>query len=329
MSSFAYIKDRILTNKAHSNIHTILFNLLIAYDANSKYKFFNDTLHNMFLDTETKTEFECLFSRIQKIYIAFRKFAYVYRFKKSNVIVDLDLCGNSLTFNHKNIFCLFNENNRYLFTINDLIKLINTSLTNDFLFIAVPLNVRNPYTNVILNKSTLYNIYFFIKYNTHLYAELIFKYFKCNFNSREFCKNYPYLLREYSIENHIKNSSMELKQEEIFDMIFHFNKRTLKTCFNIHNEFPRDTLISVMKPYHRLWLYYAYSLIPSTKMMHYKNLMFRLSELIKFNPLFGRMYITYGSTFHSTKPKRIIEFNDHHIQFVNKDDKFMKSHELE
>lgn len=329
MSSFVYIKDSILTgNTKANNIHTILFKLMVDCDTKTKFKFFYDTLNNMFLDTVTKTEFEILFCRIQKIYSAFRKFAYVYRFKKSNIIVDTDLCGNSLTLNNRNVFCLFNENNRYLFTINDLIKLINTSLTNEFLFILVPLNVKNPYNNVILNKSTLYNIYFFIKYNTHLYPELIFKYFKCNFNSPQFLKSYTYLLREYSIESHIKNSSKELKQEEIHDMIFHFNKRTVNTRFHIHDEFPCDILISVMKPYHRFWLYYAYSLIPSTKIICNKKFMFGLSELIKFNPLFGRMCITYGSTFHSTKPKRIIEFNDRHLPFVNNNDKFMKSHEV-
>ena len=64
--------------------------------------------------------------------------------------------------NDKNEFCLFQENNKYLFTIQDLIKIIHNSIANTSNFFNNPLAIKNPYNNMLINKSTLYNIYFFI-----------------------------------------------------------------------------------------------------------------------------------------------------------------------
>ena len=99
-----------------------------------------------------------------------------------------------------------------------MIQIIDTSLTNAFMFFSEPMPIKNPYNNLPFNKSTLYNIYFFIKFNTRLYPELLIKFYNCSFNLTEFKHANEYLLREYSIRNFVYKSSQDDIVDEINDI---------------------------------------------------------------------------------------------------------------
>ena len=84
-----------------------------------KFKYFNDQINNIFLTEEQKNDFINIFCKIQKIYFALSRFAYIYKYKKAKIVVDFDLCLNPIDINNKNSICLFQEKNKYYFRIND------------------------------------------------------------------------------------------------------------------------------------------------------------------------------------------------------------------
>jgi hypothetical protein len=230
--------------------------------------------------------------------------------------VTTDMGLNNININDKNILCIYHVNSRYLFNINDLLKIINVSLINNYMFFAEPLPSKNPYNNLPFTKSNLYNIYIFIKHNTNIYDDLFFKFFHCNFNLSLFYKKYEYLLREYSINNFIKNLSVSNFIGEINKMLYRHNYNNNNKII-INSEFPKKKLIQIMKPYLVLYLQSNYSLIPIIKIKSGFELNNKLKKFQTFNPQFGRKIIKLDFKIDSNFKKKIFikcyEFNDKHI----------------
>ena len=112
---------------------------------------------------EDKENIITIFSNAQKHYHAFSRFAYIYKLKKYPCIVTDDLSLNPLNPNHKNTFTLVENKSKYLFSLNDLISIIETAIGNSPNFFSEPLSPVNPYNKQIFTNSTLYNIYFKMK----------------------------------------------------------------------------------------------------------------------------------------------------------------------
>lgn len=308
-------------------IFKICFNIMLNQELNikNKYNFFIETLNVFYIKGTKEEEFINYFCKIQNTYNILNRFAYNYKYKKSKIVVNTDICLNELTPNSKNVICIFHKNARYLFHVNDLINIINTSLTNSYMFFSEPLPIKNPYNNLPFDKSTLYNIYFFIKYKTNYHCDLLLKFFDCDFNLLIFkCKN-EYLLRELSINNYVYKSNSQTLKNEILDMISFFNDNY---CTNIpelqifiDKEFPKDKLIKIFQPYLLMYCLSQYSFLNHKKtetLYYYKQ---GLRRFQKFNPQFGRK--KYKIIFKHTKKfmkkviGKIIEFDDRHIKFNN------------
>ena len=309
-------------------IMQLVFMSLVKNRYNSKFIMLRETITS-FLKF-SRQEFINHFCKIQKTYHAFSRLAFIYKYKKSSMSVTTDIGLNDITINDKNVLCIYHLNSRYLFNVNDLIKIINTSLINSYMFFSQPLMSKNPYNNLPFTKSNLYNIYFFIKFNTNIYNDLFFKFFHCNFNLTTFYHKYEYLLREYILENFIKNSGEDVLTHEIKRMISSYNKTTNKKIL-IHEEFPKKRLISIMKPYLLLHLKCYYSLIPSIKNNSIVLLHSKLKKFQKFNPKFGRKIFKMGFKFYPNFTRKSyiksVEFLDKHISFNYKEDKnFLKNH---
>jgi len=194
------------------------------YSVRNKHLYVNECLKNVFFNDKIKEDFLKLFNKIQRTYTSFVKFGYLYKYKRSKIVVDTDLCMNKLEETNKHVICLYQHNSRYLFTIQDLIKIIDTSLTNAQYLFSIPLKIKNPYNNVPFDKSTLYNIYFFVTFNTYKSPELLIKFFKTNFNIRVFNNKYEHLLRDYTILNYVEYSNEDVLYDEILCMLEHANK---------------------------------------------------------------------------------------------------------
>lgn len=299
----------------------------------NKFYFYMLTYNSIFLNDDIKNEFTILFSKAQKVYNALERFAYIYKYKKASIVVDKDMGLNEISENNKNIMCIFQNNSKYLFNILDLINIINTCLTNAYMFFAEPIHIKNPFNNLAFNKSTLYNIYFYIKFNTNLYPELVFKYFQCNFDLTFFVYNNEALIRSYSIKSYVTNSTSETLYKEIMIMIKRFNRQynSKENKILIDASFPKNNLIKIMKPYLLLYLNVTYSLIPLIRSQSEIELTYKLIKFQKFNPIFGKKIaiLKYKNiNIHNFNKSLLVtdyDFNDKHIPF-NQIDDFTTSH---
>jgi hypothetical protein len=319
-----------------SNVHKINFFIFIQreYSIQTKFTFFKDTYKNIFNTDETNEEFICYFSKIQKTYHAFSRFSLIYRYKKAKVMVDTDLILNEISENNKFVYCLFQNNCKYLFKIHELIKIINNSIANSHDFFSTPIPIKNPYNNIILNKSTLYNIYFYIKSNTLLQPDLFYCFFKTNFNMIKFNSEYQDLLRNFAIKNYLNNHSKNVIYDDIEYMLNEYNEliKYRKHQIIIDHTFPKDLLIEIMTPYLLLFIKSHYSFMYSDKLIAKKILEQKLYEFSKFNPQFGRKIYkkVLNITIGNNKTENF-QYNTMHISFnesenIKDRNEFMQSH---
>jgi len=332
-----------ITDNYYQNLDSLqktIFFMLVSkkydYSIKNKFKYFLHEINNIFLTEEQKEDFINVFCKIQKTYFALSRLAYIYKYNRAKIVVDVDLCLNTIDINNKNSVCLFQEKNRYYFRINDLINIINNALSNSPNFFSDPLIVKNPYNNIPFNKSSLYNIYFNIITKTSIVPELIHKFFISNFDLDKFENDYEYLIREHSIYNYVKNSSVNTLYISVLVMINSYNENydNYDNYYNkkqilIHKDFPKNKLVEIMRPYLLLYFLYNYSLI-NTKKYNSKILLFeKLKEFNRFNPFFGRKKIKvekYISNNNIKKYKNLCSYNDKYIDFYKEDKNFLTSH---
>jgi hypothetical protein len=343
MHTFHLISKKIVSidnNTSHifSNIHKINFFIFFQkdYSIQNKFTFLNEMLKNIFNTDKIKEEFINYFNKIQKTYHAFSRLSFIYRYKKAKIMVNTDLIMNEISENNKFVYCLFQNNCKYLFNIHELIKIIHNSIANSYMFFSSPFPIKNPYNNIILEKSTLYNIYFFIRSKTSLQPELFYYYFKTNFNLNKFNSENQYLLRNFAIKNYLNNNSKEVIYNDVEYMIEDYNEliKYRKYQIIIDNTFPKDLLINIMKPYLKLFLISQYSLIYSDRLVAKKLLKQKLYEFSQYNPQFGRKnYIKGGIINNLVNERELFQYNTKHIVFNESENikdktEFMKSHAI-
>jgi len=333
---FSYNYDK----SDHINgIYKIFFYSLCTGNYKNKFSFLNETLNNFYFCSKEieRNEFIKLFNKIQKYYYILNRFAYFYKFKKSKLIVDNDMQLNKIVEGAQNVICIYHVNSRYLFKIEDLLKMIYMSLTNCFSFFPEPITIKNPYNNISFGKSILYYIYFYlisnakIKYIKPEYLDIFFKFKESNFNMTKFINCYEYILREYSIKNYLTNTTKSIIKEQILHMISSYNSGLIMNKrIIIDPEFPENELISIMKPYLYLKLESHYSLVGINRTDTKNKLFKKLREFQKFNPIFGKKIIKMKDIIHHGKIKRVkshIEFNMKHKKFNTYDiENFMNNH---
>jgi len=130
-----------------------------------------------------------------------------------------------------------------------------------------------------------------MKNSTFNMPKLMYHFFLSNFDLEVFGAECDHLIRSYAIENYYMNSSHELLCAEIRRM---FNEE----CCNIviHKDFPKEKLLSIMKPYLKMYLKSKYS--PDVNMCYNirVKLAWYLKQFVKFNPSFGKKRIIMNSS---------------------------------
>ena len=88
-------------------LQIILSNFLLT-KITTRYKFqlFFDTLNGPFIGGREE-DFINDFCKIQKTYHVLNRFIWNYKYKKSVIVVDTDMCLNNLKITDKNVLCIF------------------------------------------------------------------------------------------------------------------------------------------------------------------------------------------------------------------------------
>ena len=268
--------------------------------------FMSETIANALLDD---------FCQFQKIYNGFSRFAHIYKFKKAKVQINADLCMTELNPKKSNVFILFQNNLKYYFSARDLINMINSNLSHCIGFVPDMIVSKNPYNNLILNDTSLYNIYFFLRWNAYIIPELFHGFFKSNFSAPTFHYNYESnIINEYT-KNFIYNSHHDTLYPVFKEMWETYHRITKKII--IDDEFPKDKLINIMKPYLHLYYISLYATNGTYKQCNAEyTLRRKLMRFRNFNSKFGRKYVRLNKDIFG-KRNRKVEFDLKHINFYN------------
>ena len=286
----------------------LYYMFITTSNTEAKFIFLNKSILNIFFNVNDKSKMFDLFTKVQKTYHAFSRLARIYRFKKSELQINHDLYLNPITT--QKYITILQNGKKYMFTATDLINIINTALSNAPHFFVEPLIAKNPYNNIPFDKSTLYNIYFFLRKTDYKMPILIEKYFLSNFDITSFYFENESIIRDIAIRNFVFKSDTKILYPSVINMI---NKYDTKNILTISEEFPKNRLVDIMRPYLHLYYITKYSFMFNKKENAYAELVYKFKQFIKFNPKFGRKYIL-NNPF--TK-KSDISFEENHINFYN------------
>lgn len=297
----------------------------------AKLKVFSQILNQGYNDNKSKSnssfflniyKYKLLgtFSKAQRTYKAFARLAHIYRLKKYKTVVTDDLSMNPLDTNHPSTFILCQNKAKYLFNINDIVKIIENAITHAPSFFQEPIEPKNPYNNEKLNLSTFYNIYFKLKTLPRVMSTLLHLFFLDNFDIDKFILNNEPLLRETAIRKYIHNSTDDILYKSIVKMLLG-NYYTRK--LTIHKDFPLKTLTDIFKPFLYYFYIINYDIQGTQKIDNYKRVLYiKLKKFYEYNKAFGRKM--YNSTIQNKLLKRLnlpiipqTYFSTKHISFHN------------
>jgi hypothetical protein len=257
-------------------------------------------LENKFSSRKTKEELINHFCKFKQTYWAFTKFARIWKIKRIPTRIQTDLYMNELDPNLPSTFQLVHPNGIYLFSLQNLARIIVDAITHQSGMFVEPLPIKNPYTNGILSKCDLINIYLSLKNNNIRIHEMLEKFFRCEFNIFEFRRKHETELRDLAIFQYAKNASPEELAQDIDDM-FRLHKMTTK--IKISPGFPQKKLVETMRPFLQVYLLERFSFSSMTRKFSAKQLDRMLNQFAEKNPKYGnRMDVRNTSLVFGSNP---------------------------
>ena len=284
-----------IANKDFINCHFV-----DSFLHEKKFQNLKQFLNNSFLTAEKKENFLHYFQITQRCYYKFKKLYHIYKIKKSKIYDnEHDLCFLPLN-QSKNNYNIIQKDTIYVFKVNDLIRIILEGLTYTYDMFLEPKTVKNPYNNVELSEHELYNICIYIINNTNIILpQLLFSYFKCEFNMAKFVLKNEAYLKDLAIQKFVTelDENDEDDRDKLYENIMNMIEKT--NIINIADTYPRDDIIEKLKHCLPDFLFSEYSYNPSKRRIHKRKLVSKLKEFRTSNP-------TYGRTFHRINRNRII-----------------------
>ena len=252
-----------------------------------KYKIFSDHINNPFVNNIYKKQQLDIFCNAQKVYFGFAKLASIFRVKHAKCRVETDMFLTPITEGDRRVFNYIEKGSKYLFSLTDLVNIFNMALLNMSYMIAVPIHIKNPYTNTIFNLPTLYNMYFFMKDRLSHIPIHIDGFFACKFCLRLFSRKFKSIVQECAIDNYLKNASVS----DLFaDVNFMMSEYSLIRRIYIHPMFPKHELVTIMKPYLKMFHKSKYSTSRGENAYHKTMWKQFMDMFFKYSPEFGKIY---------------------------------------
>lgn len=276
--SFVFSSDDYLNKCLYSNV-------------SQKYALLKKALNNKF-SSNNPHDYLDSFSRAQKIYFAFSRIAFMYRYKKAIVRNEEDMLMLPISDTEKDVIVVYENNNKYLFRHSEILKICRTSLChaseNDLDYIE-PKPMKNPYTNLPFNKASLFYMYDKITKSSHRIPLLFQTFFLCSFNLKElWIKHSPFII-DLTIKDYLKNAPIKTLTGMTFAMLEHIEEHSdIDFKFSISPEFDRKLLITIMKPYLELFLqsFHNHDYFYSNRCL--EELKYKLKVLYTKHPHFGK-----------------------------------------
>jgi len=204
-------------------------------DLYTKFKYYKYNIH---LENEIILN---IFYKSQRINNIIKSFYNKLKYNTSKVYNTEDLIGNDIT----NIltFDMYINKFIYKFTYENFINIIKSNLfkfndsnnielnnTNTF---SSPLEIKNPYTNIPLNKNILYNFYLFCKKQNFNIPTVYQLYYENNFEIRDLFLHHENYLTINSIKNYIKSLDNESKFNYLIKSLIIFSQFLSKHFDNV------------------------------------------------------------------------------------------------
>ena len=244
---FNLIPERIINrDKELKRVFTLFetyFKFTNITDFKNKYNIIKSVINNKILTEQEREKLFDIIRENQKLYLIICKLIHKYKFIKSKKFDnDFDLHGESLScMPATQKITIYQENTRYEFKLTDIVNIIKHSLCKCDSFFVESENIKNPYTNIPFNKSTLYNIYFRLK-ETSINMPLLFDmFFKCGFDINKFKSTYePYILDEH-IKNYISDLPLNNQYKLCYEILFKYKKANRKLReFHFDRRYPKE-----------------------------------------------------------------------------------------
>jgi hypothetical protein len=282
-----------------------------------KFNIINKIDETKFLSYEKKEKYRNIFQKSQSVYHILNRLVARYRMKKIPIFMATDLYMNPIEETQKNVITIIQNNKKYLFTVQNMIHIIETALCNSPYFFSTPLSIKNPYTNIPFEKSILYAIYFQLRETMMNIHPIFHAYFITNFNLLQFREENEALIHKHYLAQYVKNIDDDTGYNLVMEMMSSYDYLRYIT---IHRDFPRKILIEIMRPYITIYIETVYV---SNSYSYYKSQILRkhLNKFLLFNVDFGRKNVKM------VDGKLVTTFNDNHPKFslCNKND-YSKSH---
>jgi len=270
----------------------------------NKFEIINSNISN-------ENQLLSIFCDVQKIYHGFARLAHLFIQKKAVIQNTTDLGLNPISLSSRTTHTFLQGNSRFCLTISEIIQTVNSALSyvNGFFILqnSIP---KNPYTNVPLTKSILYNMYFAVKSSDFKMSPLFHAFFMHHFDLTEFNAANNAQLIDYAISKYAYQTHFNILYPEVMVMI---NCHVMMQKLYIDPLFPKDILVNTMRPFLYLTLRLEYSAI-----CHHEWNKIRtkwnnaLDVFYTYNPKFGRRYIRYKNK------KQTISFDTNCLVDINK-----------
>ena len=259
-----------------------------------KYKYFmlKNYLNVNQNDTDKNEHIIQIYSSTQRSLLALYKFKNICLFKTKKYLTEpMDLNFNPLSeVSNRYKIDIIQDKTRQQFSIFDLTRIINTSLSYEYNFFPEPTKIKNPWNNKPFSITNLYNIYFFIK-NSNINMSVLFsRFFQSNFSLEHFENYNQFIIKNYIVENcHLFDENK--KAIYIRSMLDFVNSKYMTSTINNDRHFPSKRLVEVMEKYLKHYLMAMYSYEDDLMIKHTDILVKELKLFKKQNPYFGRKII--------------------------------------
>jgi hypothetical protein len=179
-------------------------------------------LQNPVLSPRGRAVFAHYYAAFRRLRALFAHLVRRWRLRRCPVQIQTDLFLAPLLPTDPRLYVLVHGRGQYYFSLSDLARTIVSAITHHEGFFLAPLPVRNPYTNVVLTKTDLYNIYLTMKERAFPVPAYLQLFFRCEFDVYAFRRRAEAVLRSSVIRRFVREAPYTELYPDLLDMLHRY-----------------------------------------------------------------------------------------------------------